>query len=172
MDALSARAGAWSDVVGGGLAPLAGRIHEQAENFGMVVPVSRENIEGRAPRQFAEFPAVTRDSQEGVGDDLVGKPRGLMMDVSQAGKCVQMESRAVHWPVEPSKSLRLFLPASPVSKKGSQDNSESRQIGWHLMWFFRFHFLGTCKTIVHGFCADTAGTSGGGNRAGGIAFYG
>ena len=82
MNALSARAGAWSDVVGGGLAPLAGGIHEEAENFGMVVPVSRKNIEGGAPCQFTEFPAVTRDPQEGVGDDFVGKPWGLMMDVS------------------------------------------------------------------------------------------
>ena len=104
MDALSARAGTWSDVVGGGLAPLAAGIHEQAEIFGMVVPVSRQNIEGRAPRQFTEFPAVTRDPQEGVGDDFVGKSRGLMMDVSQAGNCVQVESRAVHRTVESSHS--------------------------------------------------------------------
>ena len=104
MDALSAWAGAWSDVVGGGLAPLAGGIHEEAEIFGMVVPVSRQNVEGCASRQFTEFPAVTRDPQEGVGDDLVGKPWGLMMDVSQAGKCVQVESRTVHRAVEPSHS--------------------------------------------------------------------
>ena len=82
MDALSAWAGAWSDVVGGGLAPLAGGIHEEAEIFGMVVPVSRKNVEGCASRQFTEFPAVTRDAEEGVGDDLVGKPGGLMVDVS------------------------------------------------------------------------------------------
>ena len=71
MDALSARAGAWSDVVGRGLAPLAGGIHEEAEIFGMVVPVSRLNVEGCASRQFTEFPVVTRDPLEGVGDDLV-----------------------------------------------------------------------------------------------------
>ena len=104
MDALSSRARAWSDVVGGGLAPLAAGIHEQAEIFGMVVPVSRQNIEGRAPRQFTEFPAVTRDPEERIGDDLVGKPRSLVVYVSQTGKCVQMESAAVNRPVEPSHS--------------------------------------------------------------------
>lgn len=104
MEALSARAGTWSDVVGGGLAPLAGGIHDEAEIFGVVVPVARQNIERCAPGQFAEFPAVTRDPEERIGDDLVGKPRSLVVYVSQTGKCVQMESAAVHRPVEPSHS--------------------------------------------------------------------
>ncbi len=61
MDALPAWAGAWGDVVGGGLAPLVGGIHEEAEISGMVFPVSRHNVEGRAPRQFPELPAVAPD---------------------------------------------------------------------------------------------------------------
>ncbi len=70
----------------------------------MGVPVSRQNVEDRAPRQFLKLPAVTRDPQESVGDDFVGKSRGLMMDVSEAGKCVQVESRAVRRTVESSHS--------------------------------------------------------------------
>jgi len=94
MDALSAWAGAWSDVVGGGLAPLAGGIHEEAEIFGMVIPVSRENVEGGAPCQFAEFSAVTRDPQERVGDDFVGKTHSLMVNLSQAGNGASSEMPA------------------------------------------------------------------------------
>ena len=55
-------------VVGGVLAPLAAGIHEEAENFGIVVPMSPQNVEGSASCQFAEFPAVTRDAKERVGD--------------------------------------------------------------------------------------------------------
>jgi len=52
----------------GVLAPLAAGIHEEAENFGMLVPISPQNVEGSASCQFAEFPAVTRDAKESVGD--------------------------------------------------------------------------------------------------------
>lgn len=102
MDALSARAWAWSDVVGGGLALLAAGIHEEAEIFGMVVPVSRQNVEGGAAGQFAQLAAVACDPQNRVRDDLVGKSRGLMVDMSEAGKGVLMELRSVHRTVEPS----------------------------------------------------------------------